>query len=204
MSMLSCRVLCLLAIVLCCVGLTHAAPANGGMAKFIEQAREKVKETLRLKEDCANVATTAREAANEAFVFARETESKLATIAADPNEVEKTKTKGRKLIENATKAADNAKEVAENAIQSATQTESEADLYLKEGERADALKAAEEADKAAHAAITDIEAAKTHANDVENVLQKLDAEVAAAEKKEKQLESQPHRQTKETSLGEQQ
>ncbi|ORC82784.1 uncharacterized protein TM35_000841010 [Trypanosoma theileri] len=117
MSMLSCRVLCLLAIVLCCVGVTHAASIPG-QAGRVEEAQEKAKEVLKQKEECLNAGEAARKAAHEAQLFVDTTKKNLKTIAADSKEVEKTKNKGNELSENAMKAGGEAEKVAEQTTKS--------------------------------------------------------------------------------------
>ncbi|ORC83149.1 uncharacterized protein TM35_000771110 [Trypanosoma theileri] len=208
MSMLSCRVLCLLAIVLCCVGVAHAASSH---TEFVKEAQEKVKETSGLKAQCEEATKAAREAADEALVFFAATNKTLETIAADPNEVEKTKSKGRKLIEKATQAAEKAEQVRAKTSESATQTDGKVELFLTGVEKENALKAVVEAESAARDAVEHIDAAKTHAELVEGVLQKLDDAVAAAkekkkeemkQEKEKQVNSPAQPLSKDPSLGE--
>ncbi|ORC90347.1 uncharacterized protein TM35_000081450, partial [Trypanosoma theileri] len=203
MSMLSCRVLCLLAIVLCCVGVTHAA---SGVSIFVKDARDKIGETLRLKKECEEATNAAREAANEAQRFALDIGKKLKLIAADPDEVNKTKSRGHELIENAVKASKKAEEVRDKTTGSKTAAETAAYLVAEHDPDvfAAAENAANEVDTAVYAANDAINSAKLHAEEVENLLKKLDDALAAAEKKENQVESQPHPQTNETSLGEQQ
>ncbi|ORC93058.1 uncharacterized protein TM35_000023840 [Trypanosoma theileri] len=213
MSMLSCRVLCLLAIVLCYVGVTHADPASGGKLEFVKEAQEKATETLKLKAECEEATKEATAAAHAAQLFAEETKANLEKIAADPKEVEKTKIEGLKFIENAKKAAEKAKKVRDETITSKDDTESKA-FFAKmlagvtdqQPEIAAAMKAADAAQDAITNANDAIDVANVHANNVESVLRKLDDAVAAAEKKkeEKQVETQAQQQTNETSLGEQQ
>ncbi|ORC81283.1 uncharacterized protein TM35_001231030, partial [Trypanosoma theileri] len=204
MMMMMHRVMCLLAVVFCCVGLAHAA--SGGTSPLFKEAQEKFKETLRLKKECEKVATSTEDAAHKAQRFAHDTEINLVTIAADPKEVEKRKSEGRKFIDNTTQAAAEARKVADKTTESAEETFGKATHGLLPGNAEAALKAVEDADKAVRAANTAIENAELHAKRVEEVINQLDAAVAAAKKKEeeKQLESQQHPQTKETSLGEQQ
>ncbi|ORC85966.1 uncharacterized protein TM35_000311520 [Trypanosoma theileri] len=204
MSMLPCRVLCLLAIVFCCVGVAHADALSPYFVNLVKEANELAEKTSKLKVECDNAATAARQAGEEAHVFANEILSSLDKIAADPKEVEERKSKGQKLIDNATKAAEKAEKVRDETSESARATEDKAMFPGVPEEKVEgAKKAAEEADKAVQAAINDIDAAKTYAKHVEDALQKLETAVSAAkEKKEKQLESQE--QIKETSLGEQQ
>ncbi|ORC83145.1 uncharacterized protein TM35_000771070, partial [Trypanosoma theileri] len=205
MSMLPCRVLCLLVIVLCCVGVAHAA-ATPGVSSLFVQAEEKAKEILKQKEECVIAGKAARKVADEAQQFVVDTKKKLETIAAHPEEVEKTKSKGHELIDKARKAAAEARKVVEVTTAIVEETYDKAGQGLLRGNAEVAEEAAKEADEAKRDAITDIEAAELHAELVEGVLKDLDAAVAAAAKKkeEKQVESQPHPQTKETSLGEQQ
>ncbi|ORC93051.1 uncharacterized protein TM35_000023770, partial [Trypanosoma theileri] len=93
MSMLSCRVLCLLAIVLCCVGVAHAdLPPH--VMQLVEEANKMAEKTSTLKVECDKAGMAAREAGEEAHVFAEETKTNLETIAADPKKVEETKSKG--------------------------------------------------------------------------------------------------------------
>ncbi|ORC90351.1 uncharacterized protein TM35_000081490, partial [Trypanosoma theileri] len=202
MSILSCRVLFLLAIVLCCVGVAHA---TSGHAEFVKEAQEKFRETLRLNEECEKVATSTEDAAHKAQAFAEEILLSLQIIAADPEEVKKRKSEGREFIDNTTQAAAEARKVASKTSESAEETFEKATLGLLRENAEAAFKAVEDADKAVHAANTAIENAETHAKRVEEAINQLDAAVVAAKKKEeKQLETQQHPQTKETSLGEQQ
>ncbi|ORC83153.1 uncharacterized protein TM35_000771150 [Trypanosoma theileri] len=210
MSMLSCRVLCLLAIVLCCVGVAHADPALP--SQLVEEAKTLAEETSKLKVECDNAAKAARQAANEAFVFAHVTKTNLVTIAADPNEVEKTKSEGLKFIENTTKAAEEAERVRDETITSKDKAEEAIFLVFPDAvddetvpeEIAPSMNAVKDAERAISTANDDIGAAKLHAEEVKNVLQQLDAAVAAAKEreKEKQVESQPQpqEQRNETSL----
>ncbi|ORC93047.1 uncharacterized protein TM35_000023730 [Trypanosoma theileri] len=201
MSMLSCRVLCLLAIVLCCVGVAHAAASS--YEELVKEAREKVKETLRLNAECAKATNAATEAAHAAQLFALEIGKKLETIAANPDDVNKTKSKGRELIEKATQAAGEAEKVRDQTTAIKTAAVTAAVLF--EDVFVEAEQAADNAEKAVHDANNAIDNAKLHAERVEKVLKDLDAEVVAAaeKKKEKQVESQTQEQTNETSLGEQ-
>ncbi|ORC93052.1 uncharacterized protein TM35_000023780, partial [Trypanosoma theileri] len=199
--MLSCRVLCLLAIVLCCVGVTHAAAS--GHEELVKGAQQKFKETLRLKGECEEATKATRQAGEEAERFVLHNKDKLKTIAADPEEVKKTKIEGQELIENATKAAEKAKEVRDETITSKEKTYENVALYLLQDTEA-AEKAVKDAESAIFDANTAIEVAETNAERVKTLLQELDDAVVAAKEKEKQVESQPHPQTNKTSLGEQQ
>ncbi|ORC83150.1 uncharacterized protein TM35_000771120 [Trypanosoma theileri] len=209
MSMLPCRVLCLLAIVLCCVGVVHAnaaAPAVlTGHEERIKEAQEKVKETLRLKEECEKVIKAAEDAAYAAQVFAVTTENNLETIAADPEKVEKTKSEGRKFIDNTTQAAERAKEVADQTTASAKETYDISVLFVgQEEEQMKAEEAAENAENAARAVKEAEDRAITYVKLVEEAIKKLDAAVVAAKEKEKEKQvepqPQPQEQTNETSL----
>ncbi|ORC90346.1 uncharacterized protein TM35_000081440 [Trypanosoma theileri] len=204
MSMLSCRVLCLLAIVLCCVGVAHAAVPPGAL-QYVKEAQEKAKETLKLKAECENAANAAREAADKAQQFVVATESGVETIAADPDKVEKRKSEGHELIDKAMKAAAEARKVANRTTDSKIETENKASLArLSAGETdpepeeiVEVEKAAEHAESAVRAAGQSADDAEGAAKRVEDVLKKLDAAVvAAAEKKEKQVESQQQTQEK--------
>ncbi|ORC82785.1 uncharacterized protein TM35_000841020 [Trypanosoma theileri] len=215
MSMLSCRVLCLLAIVLCCVGVAHANASGQQtvVSRFVEQAKKLAGVTKELKEKCVSAGNAARQAAEEAHVFAVTTQKKLETIAANPEEVKKTKSKGDELIKNAMKAAAEAEKVREQTTDSADKTDEEVVVVELHAGSSDSLpqeivevsNVIKDARNAVFEAGDHVDAAKTYANDVKNVLQKLDAAVVAAAKereKEKQVESQPQpqEQTNETSL----
>ncbi|ORC93053.1 uncharacterized protein TM35_000023790 [Trypanosoma theileri] len=209
MSMLSCRVLCLLAIVLCCVGVAHAGAS--GQAGRVEEAQEKEKEVLKQKEKCENAAKAALKAADEAQEFVDTTLKKLETIAADPEEVKRTKNKGDEHIKNVAKAAKKANEVAEQTTKSMAAPRDLVNILR--GEYDDNLatsveKLIKDAEKAADDAIIHADKASMCIGKVVSVLQKLDAAVVAAakEKKEKQVEPQPkpQEQTNKTSPGGQQ
>ncbi|ORC93361.1 uncharacterized protein TM35_000012380 [Trypanosoma theileri] len=203
MSMLSCRVLCLLAIVLCCVGVARADASAASLPqyvmKYVEQAKKLAEETKELKEKCEKATETAREAAYEAQRFVVSTRNELETIAADPKKVMETKSKGYELIDKAMKAAVEAGELANKTTDSERETDDNVSVvqtYAEEHKHSvpKEIKDAEEAVKDAQNAVYNAKDAEgmahTHANDVKNVLKELDAAVAAAEKKEKQLESQ--------------
>ncbi|ORC85965.1 uncharacterized protein TM35_000311510 [Trypanosoma theileri] len=197
MPMLPCRVLCLLAIVFCCVSVTHANAH--GKSPYVELARKKVEETLKLKEECERITTATTDAAHKAQAFAEEIKANLETIAADPKEVEKRKIEGRKFIENTTQAAAEAKEVADKTTESATETKNKVFALPDEEEKMKAEDAAEEAENAARVVKEAEDRANTYVKLVEDALQKLDDEVAAAkEKKEKPVETQAQEQTRET------
>ncbi|ORC82788.1 uncharacterized protein TM35_000841050 [Trypanosoma theileri] len=200
MSMLPCRVLCLLVIVLCCVGVTHAGAS--GHAERVKEAEAKVDETLRLKEECEEATKAVTEAGLAAQRFAHATEINRVAIAADPNEVNKTKSEGLKFIENTTKAAKKAEEVRDRTTDSIKDTRDNS--FILGAKMEEAEQAADNAESATRDATSAIETAETHINGVKKVLKELEDAVAAAEKKEKQVEAQPQEQTNETSLGEQQ
>ncbi|ORC93055.1 uncharacterized protein TM35_000023810 [Trypanosoma theileri] len=200
MSILSCRVLCLLAIVLCCVGVAPAA--SHGMLSPVELAKKKVEETLRLKGECEEATNAVTEAALAAQRFAHNTEIHLVTIAADQKEVEKRKSEGLQFIDNTTKAAEKATEVRDKTTASVKETRDNS-IFLRE-KAEEAEQAADNAESATRDATSAIETAKTHINGVKKVLKELDAAVAAAKEKEKQVESQTQEQTNKTSLDEQQ
>ncbi|ORC93056.1 uncharacterized protein TM35_000023820 [Trypanosoma theileri] len=217
MSMLSCRVLCLLAIVLCCVGVAHAAAAAASLPshvmEIVDQAKKLAEGTKELKEKCVKAGEAARQAGEEAHVFAHETKTNLETIAADPPKVEETKSKGLKLIDKVMKVAEDAENVANKTTDSERETDEKANLVLLSvpnpetppEEIKGVLKEVEDAQKAVREAAEEIDAAKTYANKVKDALQDLEAAVVAAkEKKEKQVETQTQEQTNETSLDEQQ
>ncbi|ORC82797.1 uncharacterized protein TM35_000841140, partial [Trypanosoma theileri] len=205
MSMLPCRVLCLLAIVLCCVGVAHAESAADdypdSFQGFVERARKIVNKTLRLKEECVNAGMAALKAADEAQLFVDTTKEKLENIAADQEEVKRTKIKGDELIENAMKAAEKAKELADKIFESKTENEKKTAVLFQE-ELDKAREVFKDAENAAHDAEQHAEKAVKLAFLVLEVLQKLEAAVAAAKEKgkEKQVEPQPQEQTNETSL----
>ncbi|ORC93048.1 uncharacterized protein TM35_000023740, partial [Trypanosoma theileri] len=205
MSMLPCRVLCLLAIVLCCVGVAHAAAASGeNVGRFDNtEVHEQVEKIKKLKAECEEVGEAARNAAHEAQRFVDTTKKNLKTIAAVPEEVEETKIKGDELSEKAMKAAEKAEELAKRTRESATQIEDIVRLLQGE-ETFGAREAMIVAYKAADDAFKHAEDATICAYDVKDVLQKLEAAVAAAVEKEeeKQVEpqTQPQEQTNETSL----
>ncbi|ORC93046.1 uncharacterized protein TM35_000023720, partial [Trypanosoma theileri] len=188
------------------VGVAHAASAPGHEER-VKEAKAKVDETLRLKAECDKVTKAAEDAAYAAQGFAVATENALETIAADPEKVEKTKSEGRKFIENTTQAAERAKEVADQTTDSARKVDDISIYFVGQAEeQMRAEEAAKDAENAARAANTAIENAETHAKRVDEAIKKLDAAVAAAaeKEKEKQVEPQPQEQTNETSLGEQQ
>ncbi|ORC82794.1 uncharacterized protein TM35_000841110, partial [Trypanosoma theileri] len=106
--------------------------------ELVEQAREKVKETSRLKEECEKAGEAARQAANEAQVFAAAILSSLDQIAADPEKVEETKSEGRKFIDNTTQAAEKAKKVAAETTASAKETEDKVSAGLLPGPEGEA------------------------------------------------------------------
>ncbi|ORC82790.1 uncharacterized protein TM35_000841070, partial [Trypanosoma theileri] len=208
MSMLSCRVLCLLAIVLCCVGVAHADPAASQRSVGqVDGKAELVEKTKKLKAECEEVGEAARKAAHAAQEFVDTTKKNLETIAANPDNVEKTKSEGDELIENAMKAAKKAEELAEQTRESATKTE-EIVTLLRGQENYGAREAMIVAYKAADDAFKHADDATICAYNVKKVLQKLDDAVAAAKEKEEekqvQPQPQPQEQTNETSLGEQQ
>ncbi|ORC90349.1 uncharacterized protein TM35_000081470 [Trypanosoma theileri] len=187
MSMLPCRVLCLLAIVLCCVGVAHAAAGpSTGMNKYVEDARELAEETKKLKVECEKAGTTARQAADEAQLFVFSTKDQIKTIAADPEKVNKTKIQCHELIDKAMKAAAEARIVGSKTTDSLTKTETAASIGLPPEDAKAAMEAAGEADKAVRVAGEYADDAVGAAQRVGNILKELDAEVAAAEKKEKQ------------------
>ncbi|ORC85964.1 uncharacterized protein TM35_000311500 [Trypanosoma theileri] len=199
MSMLPYRVLCLLALLFCCVGVAHAASHD--RSELVKEAQQKAKETSSLKEECVKATKAAEDATHEAERFALDIEKKLETIAANPEEVNRTKSEGLKLIDKAREVATEAIEVAVRTSDSAKKTE---DIINSPGGQRDAeaaMKVIEEAESAVIEAYKHADNARLRAIDVEDVLEKLDAAVAAAkEKEEKQLESQAQEQTNETSL----
>ncbi|ORC93057.1 uncharacterized protein TM35_000023830, partial [Trypanosoma theileri] len=183
MSMLSCRVLCLLAIVLCCVGVAHAGAS--GQEGRVEEAREKAKEVLKQKEKCDKVTKAALKAADEAQVFVDTTLKKLETIAADPEEVKRTKIKGDELVENAMKAAEKANEVAEQTIKSMAAPRDLVNILRGQDDydlSTSVEKLIKDAEKAADDAIIHADKASMCIGKVVSVLQKLDAAVVAAAK----------------------
>ncbi|ORC93050.1 uncharacterized protein TM35_000023760 [Trypanosoma theileri] len=202
MSILSCRVLCLLAIVLCCVDVTHAAASQRSVGQ-VDGKTEFVEKTKKLKEECEKATKDAKEAAYAAQEFFDTTKVKLKIIAANPNEVEETKSKGHELSEKAMKAAKKAGEVAEQTTKRIPETKELVRIYLT-GEQAEAAnEAIKEAEKAALDAEQHAEKAVKLAYLVLELLQQLDAAVVAAKEKEeeKQVEpqTQPQEQTNETS-----
>ncbi|ORC85984.1 uncharacterized protein TM35_000311700, partial [Trypanosoma theileri] len=233
MSMLPYRVLYLLALLFCCVGVTHAA-VQPHMKSFLEESEKKAKETWRLKEECEKATRAAEKAAEKANVFAGNIKAKVKALAADPKMVEKTRSEGRELIENARKAAAEARKVADQTKASADvtifkgssarkQAQEHYKTATKEAEKAKfadmkttekAIQAAEDAEKAVSTARRFADTADAAITNVEDAIKKLDAEVtAAAEKKkkeqmkqenEKQVESQGQKQTKDPSLAVQQ
>ncbi|ORC85983.1 uncharacterized protein TM35_000311690, partial [Trypanosoma theileri] len=216
MSMLPCRVLCLLAIVFCCVGVAHANAQTS--SKIVTLAEE----TSKLKEECEEAGTAAKNAAREASSFVSVIEQHLKTVPANPKEAEAKKQKGIELIQKARAAADNAKQLAEKTYAKSNQSLVEAETARRSEESnnslleeiATAIKAAEAAKNAssnAHAAATE---ASTTAQRLQDAVDKLEVPVSAAKEKEKeeqmkqenekQVESQAQEQTNETSLVEQQ
>ncbi|ORC83148.1 uncharacterized protein TM35_000771100 [Trypanosoma theileri] len=211
MSMLSCRVLCFLAIVLCCVGVAHANAATPRVSKHVnEEVLKPVEKTKQLKAECENATNAAKEVADEAQRFVNTTLKELETIATNPEEVEKTKSEGQKLIEKARKAEREAEKVAEQTTNSIKASEDIVGVLRDINEYPDTVVAAQ---KVIEDAFLAVDVAYEHADkarmcgvEVRIVLQKLEAAVAAAKEKkeEKQVESQAQEHTNKTSLDEQQ
>ncbi|ORC85979.1 uncharacterized protein TM35_000311650 [Trypanosoma theileri] len=202
MSMSPCRVFCLLAIVLCCVGVTHAADPQS-TSRFVVMAEQNSK----MKEECENVTKVAEEAARNAYFFVYTTKNTLEQIVANPAEVETTKQKGIELIKTANEAAESARKVAQK-----TDQQSERDFLEAEGARereemlgktvpkeieaaVDATHEAQKAFAAAYAAATE---AETNAKLLEEFMKQLEDAVADAEekKKEEQMKQEKEKQLK--------
>ncbi|ORC85975.1 uncharacterized protein TM35_000311610 [Trypanosoma theileri] len=200
MSMLPYRVLCLLAIVLCCVGVTHADDVKR-TSIILEEARDRGEKTSKLKEECDRAGKEAEEAAHNATVFAQRIESSVDKIAVDPKEVEKKKLEGDALIKKARRAAAKAREVAQRTEKSATETHHNAMYALGQAKHhhgslkgknvkapfADMKTAAKNVGKEAQDARQVVRKTKGHARkadaaikNVKDALKKLDTAVAAA------------------------
>ncbi|ORC83918.1 uncharacterized protein TM35_000531020, partial [Trypanosoma theileri] len=107
--------------VLCCVGVAHAADPQR-TARMVKKAHEMAKETMKLKEECENVATTAEGAARNATVFAMRSIYYLKQIAANTTEVGMETKKGGELIDSATKAAAEEEEAIDTTITQSEET----------------------------------------------------------------------------------
>ncbi|ORC85978.1 uncharacterized protein TM35_000311640, partial [Trypanosoma theileri] len=105
-------VLCVLALLFCCVGVTHAADPQH-TARMVKKAHEMAKETMKLKEECVKISTAAKEAAVKAQIFAVVTDKDLKANSMNTSEMEKKIVEGQELINNAMKAAKNTREVAD-------------------------------------------------------------------------------------------
>ncbi|ORC83141.1 uncharacterized protein TM35_000771030 [Trypanosoma theileri] len=229
MSMLPCRVLCLLAIVLCCVGVvTEAADYSQSPAGMYVKALRIPQEALKLKEECEKAGKDAEKAADSAYNFVATLLANIEAVAADPARVKKERRKGHELITKAEQASAKARKEGDKTTDSATGTKSmdtssleQAKKYYENGKNKltetvnsfnKAIKAVKDAEHAARYAKKHADRAEEAAERVKDVLKKLDAAVAEAEKKkkeekvkkEKQVESQPQEQKKDTSLGGQQ
>ncbi|ORC85977.1 uncharacterized protein TM35_000311630 [Trypanosoma theileri] len=221
MSMLSCRVFCLLAIVFCCVGVTHANYVQHTSYMYMK-AQLVVHETPKRKLNCEKASKDAQEAAQNANNFATEIENNLKTLTANSTEVEQKKTEGRELIKKAEESAEKAKKEATNTVR-ATDTR---DISAFEKERLhyelqkdkfrimirtfnEAIQAVKDAKKAADDAESHADDAKEAAKRVRDVIKKLEAAVSPAKEKKKdeltkQVESQPKEQTMDTFFADQQ
>ncbi|KAH9588724.1 hypothetical protein LSM04_001736 [Trypanosoma melophagium] len=122
MSMLSCRALCLLVIVLYCVGVANANAANpqaGFVAERLKRVHKIAGETVKNKVECEKVMKSAQDAARNARAFVAGVKNSLQELAANPTEVENKKKKGYELIKKAMKAANKAETVCEKTHQKA-------------------------------------------------------------------------------------
>ncbi|KAH9588736.1 hypothetical protein LSM04_002797 [Trypanosoma melophagium] len=124
MSMLSCRVLCLLLIVLYCVGVANAnANVTNAQARHtaerLKKAHKMVDQTLKNKVECRKAVLAAENASRSANAFAGVVKNSQQKLAAKPTEVAKKKKKGEEFIKIAEKASEIANTVGERTYEHA-------------------------------------------------------------------------------------
>ncbi|KAH9598489.1 hypothetical protein LSM04_000873 [Trypanosoma melophagium] len=213
MSMLSCRVLCLLAIVLCCVGVANANadPQAKSIAGTLKKAHDMAKESSNLKEECETATEAAEDAAAKAAGFAITIQSRLTNGAVNISDVDKKKEEGNQLIDRATKAAEKAKGLASKTSQVADDVFVTAASEIETAKQRDEsfqkmvdaeLHAMNETNMATIETITEAvsknlttasvkayaaaQSVETAVKEVEEAIKKLVAAVAAAEQKKKE------------------
>ncbi|ORC80442.1 uncharacterized protein TM35_001601000, partial [Trypanosoma theileri] len=205
MSILPCRVLCLFAIVFCCVGVVHADAVQDTSDMYVKVLWI-VDNTPKLKGKCNNAGKAAKDAAEKADVFATTIKANIKTLASNPAEVVQKKKKGREIIKEANDAAEKARKEAKETAASVTGTRS-IDISALEKERLHyesltdstgnikfpfmvkeikaAIQAVKDAEKAVSTAESHADNATEAAKRVKDVLRELDAAVAAEAEKKK-------------------
>ncbi|ORC85982.1 uncharacterized protein TM35_000311680 [Trypanosoma theileri] len=136
-SMLSCCVLCPLAIVLCCVGVAYAAAQLEGWQKrdidivtsvaknayiWIVKADEAFAEIVKVTDECKSVARSTKTAARRAETFARSVERLLKRVESNPPKVTQKRAEGDEVIKEAKDAAVLARNTAKKTEEKADQT----------------------------------------------------------------------------------